>query len=56
MNDYRVQAMFERWKHKNLSIFIFRSDYCELPKRTIRVKGFIFNISKPKKFRDAQNL
>ena len=55
-NDYGIQAMLDRWKHKNSSIFIFISDYFELPKRTIRANGIIFDIFQTKKFRDAQNL
>ena len=33
MNDPRVQAMFKRSRHNNLSIFIFSQDYYELPKK-----------------------
>ena len=32
MNDPRVQAMFKRSRHKNLSIFTISQDYYELPK------------------------
>ena len=32
MNDPRVQAMFKRSRHNNLSIFIISQDYYELPK------------------------
>ena len=31
MNDPRVQAMFKRSRHNNLSIFSFSQDYYELP-------------------------
>ena len=31
MNDPRVQAMFKRSRHNNLSIFIISQDYYELP-------------------------
>ena len=31
MNDPRVQAMFKRSRHKNLSIFVISQDYDELP-------------------------
>ena len=56
MNDPRVQAMFKRSRHNNLSIFIISQDYYELPKRTIRCNGNIFHIFKPNNFRDVQNL
>ena len=32
MNDPRVQAMFKRSRHNNLSIFLISQDYYELPK------------------------
>ena len=54
MIDSRVQAMFKRSRHNNLSIFISQ-DYYELPKRTIRANGNIYHISKPNNFRDVQN-
>ena len=56
MNDPRVQAIFKRSRHKNLSIFIISQDYYELPKKTIRADGNIYHIFKPNKFRDVQNL
>ena len=56
MNDPRVQAMFKRYRHNNLSIFIISQDYYELPKRTIRANGNIYHIFKPNNFRDVQNL
>ena len=56
MEDPRVQAMFKRSRHNNLSIFIISQDYYELPKRTIRCNGNIFHIFKPNNFRDVQNL
>ena len=33
MEDPRVQAMFKRSRHNNLSIFIISQDYYELPKK-----------------------
>ena len=33
MNDPRVQAMFKRSRHNNLSIFIISQDYYELSKK-----------------------
>ena len=56
MNDPRVPAMFKRSRPNNLSIFIFSQDYYELPKRTIRAKGIIYQIFKPKCFRGVRNL
>ena len=56
MNDPRVQAMFKRSRQINLSIFIIRQDYYELPKRTIRANGNIYHILKPNYFRDVENL
>ena len=56
MNDPRIQAMFKRSRHNNLSIFIISQDYYELPKRSIRANGNIYHILKPNNFRDVQNL
>ena len=56
MNDPRVQAMFKRSKHNNLSVFLISQDYYELPKRTIRTNGNIYHIFKPNNFRGVQNL
>ena len=56
MNDRRVQAMFKRSRHNNLSIFIISQNYYELPKWTIRANGNIYHIFKPNNFRDVQNL
>ena len=56
MDDPRVQAMFKRTRHNNLSIFIISQDYYELSKKTIRCNGNIFHIFKPNNFRDVINL
>ena len=56
MDDPRVQAMFKRSRHNNLSIFIISQDYYELSKRTIRANGNIFHIFKPNNFLDVRNL
>ena len=56
MDDPRVQAMFKRSRHNNLSIFILSQFYFELSKKTIRCNGNIFHIFKPNKFRDVLNL
>ena len=56
MNDPRVQAMFKRPRHKNLSVFIISQGYYELPKRTIRANSNIYHIFKPNDFIDVQNL
>ena len=55
IND-KIQAMFKRGRHNNLSIFIISQVYYELPKRTIRANGDIYHIFKPNNFRDVQNL
>ena len=47
--------MFKRGRHKNLSIFIISQDYYELPKRTIRCNGNIFNLIKPN-YPDVRNI
>ena len=41
MNDPRVQAMFKRSRHNNLSIFIISQHYYDLPKEMIRANGNI---------------
>ena len=56
MDDPRVQAMFKRSRHNNLSIFIISQDYYELSKKTIRCNGNIFHIFKPNNFFDVRNL
>ena len=56
INNDKIQAMFKRGRHNNLSIFIISQDYYELPKRTIRANGNIYHIFKPNNFRDVQNL
>ena len=56
MDDPRVQAMFKRSRHNNLSTFIISQDYYELSKKSIRCNGNIFHIFKPNNFRDVLNL
>ena len=56
MNDPRVQAMFKRSRHNNLSIFIISQDYYELPKKTIRANGNIYHIFKPNNFLDVRKI
>ena len=56
MEDPRVQAMFKRSRHNNLSIFIICQDYYELCKKTTRCNGNIFHIFKPNNFRDVLNI
>ena len=48
--------MFKRSRYNNLSIFIISQDYYELPKRTIRANGNIYNIFKPNYFLDVRNV
>ena len=56
MNDPRVQAMFKRSRHNDLSIFIISQECYELQKGTIRANGNICHIFQPNSFRDVQNL
>ena len=56
MNDPRIQAMFKRSRHNNLSIFIISQHYYELPKKTIRANGSIYHINKPNNFLDVRNI
>ena len=56
MDDPRVQAMFKRSRHNNLSIFIISQDYYELSKKTIRCNGNIYHIFKPNNFLDVRNI
>ena len=56
MNDPRVQAMFKRSRHNQLSIFIISQDYYELPKKTIRANGNIYHIFKPNNFLDVSTI
>ena len=56
MDDPRVQAMFKRSRHNNLSIFIISQDYYELSKKTIRCNGNIYHIFKPNNYRDVINI
>ena len=56
MNNPRVQAMFKRSRHDNLSIFIISQDYYEIPKRTIRANGNVYHIFKPNSFLDIRNI
>ena len=45
MDDPRVQAMFKRSRHNNLSIFIISQDYYELSKKQYAVMetSFIYS-------------
>ena len=56
INNDKIQAMFKGGRHNNLSIFINSQDYYELPKRSIRAYGNIYQIFKPNNFRDVQSL
>ena len=56
INNEKIQAMFKRGRHNNISIFAITQDYFELPKRTIRCNGNIFHLFKPNNFRDVINL
>ena len=56
INNDKIQAMFKRGRHNNLSIFIISQDYYELPKRTIRANGNIYHIFNPNNFLDVRNI
>ena len=55
-NDPRVQAMFKRFGHNNLSISIISQDYYELPKKTKTANANIYHIFKPNVFLDVRNI
>ena len=56
INGPRVQAMFKRTRHNNISIFIISKDYHELPKKTIRTNGNIYHKFKQNNFLDVRNI
>ena len=56
INNEKIQAMFKRGRHNNLSIFIISQDYYELPKKTIRAIGNIFHLFKTNNYLDVRNI
>ena len=56
MNNDKIQAMFKRGRHNSLSIFIISQNYYELPKKTIRDNGKIYDIFKSNKFLDVRTI
>ena len=56
INNEKIQAMFKRGRHNNLSIFIISQDYYELPKKTIRANGNIFHLFKTNNYLDVRNI
>ena len=56
INNDKIQAMFKRGRHNNLSRFTISQDYYELPNRTIRANGNIYHIFKPNNFLDVRNI
>ena len=56
INNDKIQAMFKRGRHNNLSIFIISQDYYELPTKTIRANGNIFHLFKPNNYLDVRNI
>ena len=56
INNDKIQAMFKRGRHNNLSIFIISQDYYELPKKTIRANGNIFHLFKSNNYLDLRNI
>ena len=56
INNEKIQAMFKRGRHNNLSIFLISQDYYELPKRTIWCKGNIFHLFRTNNHLDVRNI
>ena len=56
VNNHRVQALFKRSRHNNISSIKISRDYYELPKRTIRTNGNIYHTFKPNVLKDVQNI
>ena len=56
INSDKIQAMFKRGRHNILSIFIISQEYYELPKRTIRCNGNVFQLFKPNNYLDVRNI
>ena len=56
MDDPRVQAMFKRSRHSNLSVFKISQEYYELSTKTIRCNGNIYHIFKPNNLREVLNI
>ena len=56
INNDKIQALFKRGRHNNLSIFIISQDYYELPKKTIRANGNIFHLFKTNNYLDVRNI
>ena len=56
INNEKIQAMFKRGRHNNLSTFIITQDYYGMPKRTIRANGNIFHLFKPNNYLDVRNI
>ena len=56
INNDKIQAMFKRSRHNNLSIFTISQDYYELPKKTIGDNGNIFHLFKTNNYLDVRNI
>ena len=56
INNPRIQALFERSRRKNISIFIISQDYYELRKTINRANGDIYHIFKSNSFRGVQKM
>ena len=56
INNEKIQAMFKRGRQNNLSILIISQDYYEMPKKTIRANGKIFDFFKPNNYLDVRNI
>ena len=56
MDDARIQAMFKRSRHNQLSTLVISQDYYEISNKTLRCNGNTNHIFKPINFKDVQNL
>ena len=56
MDDPRVQAMFKRSRHNNLSTLMISQDCYELSEKTIRSNGSIYHIFRPNNFLNVRNI
>ena len=55
LNVRRVQAMFKRSRHNNISIFIISQDFYEFTKKTVCANGNLYHLFNFNNFRDVQN-
>ena len=56
MCDPRVQAMFNRNRHNNVSIFMISQEYYEQLSKLIRANRNTYQIIKTNNFKEVQNI